>query len=261
MNNKNKIALISVLLMVQSVSANEMKNFGGIRFVKIEAGCFQMGQDKQTELSDKDKQTTANELPQHKVCIDKPFYIGESEITQKQWEDVMGNNPSKFKGMYRPVEKVSWNDTQTFVEKLNDREKGDFYRLPTEAEWEYAARAGTTTVYSFGDDAKNLRQYAWFGNEGYGGDTHEVGQKTANPWGLVDMHGNVWEWVQDWYDPNAYKNSRATNPKGAESGQYKIYRGGSWVAKASLLRSATRYSGLPMTRSGDIGFRLVREIK
>jgi formylglycine-generating enzyme required for sulfatase activity len=173
----------------------------------------------------------------------------------------MDSNPSKFKGMYRPVEKITWNDTQTFIEKLNDREKGDFYRLPTEAEWEYAARAGTSTVYSFGDDSKIIRDYAWFGNEGYGGDTHEVGQKKANAWGLVDMHGNVWEWVQDWYDPNGYKNSLATNPKGAETGQYKVYRGGSWVAKSTLLRSATRYSGLPTTRSGDIGFRLVREIK
>ena len=121
MNNKNKIALISALVMAQNVSANEMKNFEGIRFVKIEAGCFQMGQDKQTDLKEKDKQTTTNELPQHKVCIDKPFYMGESEVTQKQWEDVMGSNPSKFKGMYRPVEKVNWNDTQTFIEKLNDR--------------------------------------------------------------------------------------------------------------------------------------------
>ena len=111
----NKIALIFTLLMTQHVSANEMKNFDGIRFVKIEAGCFQMGQDKQTDISEKDKQTTTNELPQHKVCIDKPFYIGESEITQKQWESVMGSNPSKFKGMYRPVEKITWNDTQTFI--------------------------------------------------------------------------------------------------------------------------------------------------
>ncbi len=263
MKNKNKkIMLMSVIaLMGQNAQAEEFKNFDGIRFVKIEAGCFQMGQDKQTDLNAKDKQMTENELPQHKVCIDKPFYLGESEITQKQWEDVMGNNPSKFKGMYRPVERISWNDTQTFIEKLNDREKGDFYRLPTEAEWEYAARAGTTTVYSFGDDPKVIRDYAWFGNEGYGGDTHEVGQKKANPWGLVDMHGNVWEWVQDWYSPNYYKNTPEINPKGAETGQYKIYRGGSWVTKSNNLRSAVRYSGLPSTRSGDIGFRLVREIK
>jgi formylglycine-generating enzyme required for sulfatase activity len=261
MNNKNKIALISMLLATQTVSANEMKSFDGIRFVKIEAGCFQMGQDKQTELTDKDRQTTANELPQHKICIEKPFYLGESEITQKQWEDVMGSNPSKFKGMYRPVEKVTWNDTQMFIEKLNDRSKGEFYRLPTEAEWEYAARAGSQTVYSFDNDAKTLREYAWFGNEGYGGDTHEVGQKKPNAWGLVDMHGNVWEWVQDWYDPNYYQHSLASDPKGAETGQYKVYRGGSWIAKSPLLRSATRYSGLPTTRSGDIGLRLVREIK
>ena len=262
MNNKNKIALFSFLLSItqNNVSAVEMKNFDGIRFIKIEAGCFTMGQDKNTELQDKERQTTANELPQHKVCITKPFYLGESEVTQKQWEEVMGNNPSKFKGMYRPVEKVSWNDTQTFIEKLNDRAKSDIYRLPTEAEWEYAARAGAQTVYSFGDDIKTIRDYAWFGNEGYGGDTHEVGQKKANAWGLVDMHGNVWEWVQDWYDPQYYQHSGESDPKGVESGQYKIYRGGSWIAKPPLLRSAVRYSGLPATKSSDIGFRLVREI-
>jgi formylglycine-generating enzyme required for sulfatase activity len=258
---KTKLAIFCAFFVSQTVFANEMKNFDGIRFVKIEAGCFDMGQDKKTDLSDKDKQTTANELPLHKVCISKPFYIGESEITQKQWEDVMGNNPSKFKGKYRPVERVTWNDTQDFIEKLNDHEKGAFYRLPTEAEWEYAARAGTQTVYSFGNDAKNLQDYGWFGNEGYGGDSHEVGQKKANPWGLVDVHGNVWEWVQDWYDPAYYQHSLESDPKGAETAQYKVYRGGSWVAKQSNLRSAVRYSGLPTTRSGDIGFRLVREMK
>lgn len=255
--------LLPLLFIVQTVSANEMKSFNGIRFVKIEAGCFQMGQDKQTDLDEKDRKTTTNELPQHKVCIEKPFYIGETEITQKQWEDVMGtgSNPSKFKGMYRPVERVTWNDTQKFIEKLNAHEQGSFYRLPTEAEWEYAARAGTQTVWSFGDDAKNLRDYAWYGNEGYKGDSHEVGQKKPNAWGLLDVHGNVWEWVQDWYDSKSYTETPQTNPMGAETGQYKIYRGGSWVAQASLLRAATRYSGLPMIRSSDIGFRLVREIK
>jgi formylglycine-generating enzyme required for sulfatase activity len=258
---KTKVAIFCTVCVSQIVLANEMKSFEGIRFVKIEAGCFEMGQDKKTDLSEKDKNTTANELPQHKVCISKSFYIGESEITQKQWEDVMGNNPSKFKGKYRPVERVTWNDTQDFIEKLNEREKGAFFRLPTEAEWEYAARAGTQTAYSFGSDAKNSQDYAWFGNEGYGGDSHEVGQKKANPWGLVDIHGNVWEWVQDWYDPNYYQHSPETDPKGVENAQYKVYRGGSWVAKQSNLRSAARYSGLPTTRSGDIGFRLVREVQ
>lgn len=261
MNNHYSIACFCALWGSQIVMATEMKSFDGIRFVKIEAGCFNMGQDKQTSLQDKERQTTANELPQHNVCISTPFYIGEAEITQKQWEDVMGTNPSKFKGMYRPVEKVSWHDTQLFIEKLNAQAKTDTYRLPTEAEWEYAARAGTKTVYAFGDDLKSLQDYAWFGNEGYGGDTHETGQKKANAWGLVDMHGNVWEWVQDWYDPQYYQNSPANDPKGPQSGQYKIYRGGSWIAKPPLLRAAVRYSGLPATKSGDIGFRLVREIR
>lgn len=257
-----KITAFSVFMLAwQSASAVEIKSFNGIRFVKIEAGCFQMGQDKQTKLAANDKQTTGNELPQHKVCITQPFYLSETEITQQQWEDVMGSNPSKFKGLYRPVEKVSWNDTQLFIEKLNDKEKTDTYRLPTEAQWEYAARAGTQSVYSFGDDPKNTPEYAWFGNEGYGGDTHDVGKKKPNAWGLLDMHGNVWEWVQDWYEGDYYKHSLESNPQGAENGQYKIYRGGSWVAKAPLLRSAVRYSGLPSTRSSDIGFRLARDVQ
>ena len=257
-----KITAFSVFMLAwQSASAVEIKSFNGIRFVKIEAGCFQMGQDKQTQLAANDKQTTGNELPQHKVCITQPFYLSETEITQQQWEDVMGSNPSKFKGLYRPVEKVSWNDTQLFIEKLNDKEKTDAYRLPTEAQWEYAARAGTQSVYSFGDDPKNTPEYAWFGNEGYGGDTHDVGKKKPNAWGLLDMHGNVWEWVQDWYEGDYYQHSLESNPQGAENGQYKIYRGGSWVAKAPLLRSAVRYSGLPSTRSSDIGFRLARDVQ
>ncbi len=260
MKTIKKMLFLSFVLTTQNIMANESKSFAGIRFIKIEAGCFQMGQDKQTQLDSKDKQTTGNELPQHQVCIEKPFYIGESEITQKQWEDIMGNNPSKFKGFHRPVERVSWNDTQEFIKKLNAQEETTLFRLPTEAEWEYAARAGTKTVYSFGDDIKEIKSYAWFGNEGYNGDSHEVGQKKPNPWGLVDVHGNVWEWVQDWYDPAFYSKNSEKNPHGAESGQYKVYRGGSWVAKASNLRSAVRYSGLPNTRSSDIGFRLVRDI-
>ncbi|MEN9757532.1 MAG: hypothetical protein RL755_1719, partial [Pseudomonadota bacterium] len=124
MNVLIKITTLSIAILVsQQLSAAESKIFNGIRFIRVEAGCFQMGQDKQTQLAANDKQTTGNELPKHKVCIDKAFYLGETEITQKQWEDVMGNNPSKFKGMYRPVEKVSWNDTQSFIEKLNNIEK------------------------------------------------------------------------------------------------------------------------------------------
>jgi formylglycine-generating enzyme required for sulfatase activity len=258
--NFNKIMLIVFTLAVmvipsQAVRAVEYQPFAGMRFVKIAAGCFLMGRD--TEV----KESSAIELPQHRVCIEKPFYLGETEVTQKQWEAVMGSNPSKYKSLYKPVEKVNWNDVQEFIKRLNAQEGGNAFRLPTEAEWEYAARAGTTTLYSFGDNPKDLVDYAWFGNEGYHGSSHEVGTKKPNPWGLQDMHGNVWEWVQDWYDPNYYHNSPEKDPKGPDSGQYRVYRGGSWVGKAINLRSALRYSGLPVSRTGDIGFRLLREVE
>ncbi len=252
---KLALTLVVITLSSQVAQAVETQSFVGIRFVKIEAGCFLMGRD--TEL----KESSPIELPQHRVCIEKPFYLGETEVTQKQWEDVMGSNPSKYKALYKPVEKVNWSDTQEFIKRLNEKEGGNAFRLPTEAEWEYAARAGSTTLYSFGDNPKELVNYAWFGNEGYHGSSHEVGTKKPNPWGLHDMHGNVWEWVQDWYDPNYYHNSPEKDPKGPDSGQYRVYRGGSWVGKAINLRSALRYSGLPVSRTSDIGFRLLREIQ
>ncbi len=257
MNIKFIFTFIAIIIPWQLVHAVEIqhKPFAGISFVRIEAGCFLMGRD--TEV----KESSEVELPQHRVCIEKPFYLSETEITQKQWETVMGSNPSKYKGQYKPVEKVNWNDTQDFIKRLNDQEGGSFFRLPSEAEWEYAARAGSTTLYSFGDKPKDLVDYAWFGNEGYHGTSKEVGTKKPNQWGLYDMHGNVWEWVQDWYDPNYYHNSPEKDPKGPESGQYRVYRGGSWVGKAVNLRSALRYSGLPVSRTSDIGFRLLREVE
>ncbi|MCX7106437.1 MAG: formylglycine-generating enzyme family protein [Methylococcales bacterium] len=234
--------------------AIDYQSFAGIRFVKIEAGCFLMGKD--TDL----KESSPVESPQHRVCIEKPFYLGETEITQKQWETIMGSNPSKSKALYKPVEKVSWNDAQDFIKRLNNQEEGNLFRLPSEAEWEYSARAGSKSLYYFGDKQKELTTYAWFGDEGYGGASHEVALKKPNAWGLHDMHGNVWEWVQDWYDPNYYQSSPEKDPKGPDVGQYRVYRGGSWVGKNVNLRSSIRYSGLPSSRTGDIGFRLARDI-
>ncbi len=259
MKSRRKIPKILQLLTLsmlgwQSAKAIEVQAFMGIQFVKIPAGCFQMGQDKEF------KESSAAELPVHQVCIEKPFYLGETEVSQKQWEDIMGSNPSKSKGLYKPVEKVSWDDVQEFIKKLNAKEGNNLFRLPTEAEWEYAARAGSRSVYSFGDDPKDLPEYAWFGNEGYGGASHDVGQKKPNPWGLHDMHGNVWEWVQDWYGDSYYGASPEKDPQGPPSGQYRVYRGGSWVAKAVNLRCALRYSGLPNSRSRDLGFRLLRQM-
>jgi formylglycine-generating enzyme required for sulfatase activity len=222
----------------------------GMEFVLIPAGSFMMGSADDAQGADE------NEKPAHRVTISKPFYLGKYEVTQAQWEAVMGNNPSNFKGQNNPVELVSWNDVQTFIERLNQKEGTKKYRLPTEAEWEYAARAGTTTAYSFGDDKGSLGQYAWYkDNSGWG--THPVGQKKPNPWGLYDMYGNVEEWVQDTWGSNYYAESPASDPRGPSFRMpYSMIRGGSWFDYARELRSANRDSQSQDLRFDENGFRL-----
>jgi formylglycine-generating enzyme required for sulfatase activity len=249
------VVLIFSLVYQPPASAIDSKNFVGMKFIFIQSGCFQMGNENPPT------DQTVGETPSHRVCIDKPFYLGETEVTQKQWEDVMGNNPSKNKVEDKPVDRVSWNDVQEFIKKLNAKEGGNYFRLPTEAEWEYAARAGSDDDYSFGDSPGSLATYAWFGNLGYKGSPHEVAQKEPNAWGLYDMHGNVWEWVQDWYDGTYYSNSPANNPQGPEAGKYRVYRGGSYIGKAVNLRASVRFSALPTTRTHDLGFRLARQLE
>ena len=169
----------------------------------------------------------------------------------------MGYNESHFKGTDRPVERVSWNDVQVFLQKLNDLEGcSGCYKLPTEAEWEYAARAGTTTAYSFGANDSELGNYAWYAGNSNGA-THPVGEKHPNPWGLYDMHGNVWEWVHDWYDSEYYNRSSSVNPVNEEPGSNRVIRGGSWSNDAGFARSAFRGRRLPDSRGG-VGFRVLR---
>jgi len=223
----------------------------GIDFVWVPEGCFQMGCVSGISCS-----SDSNERPVHKVCLDS-FWMGKYEVTQTQWVKVMGNNPSGFKGDTRPVEKVSWNDVQKFLQKLNDQAGKEMYRLPSEAEWEYAARAGTQTVYSFGNDADRLDEYAWY-YANSGGKTHSVGQLKPNAWGLYDMHGNVWEWCQDRYDKNYYSRSPSKNPDGPSSGSNRVGHGGAWSFYARDCRSAFRVSGAPDDRFNDLGFRLLR---
>jgi formylglycine-generating enzyme required for sulfatase activity len=169
----------------------------------------------------------------------------------------MGSNPSEFKGRTNPVEKVSWDDVQVFINSLNQKEGHKRYRLPTEAEWEYAARAGSTSAYSFGDDPRQLKDYAWYRNNSEL-KTHPVGKKKPNSWGLYDMYGNVWEWVQDWFDDKYYRESPSIDPIGmiGTLGPLRVYRGGSWGNDARYVRSAYRGDDSPGLRYSYLGFRL-----
>jgi formylglycine-generating enzyme required for sulfatase activity len=209
-----------------------------------------------------------DEDPPHEVHLGG-FYIGKYEITQSQWQQVMGDNPADNVGSSHPVENVSWDDAIAFVARLSEMTER-VYRLPTEAEWEYAARAGSTTDFYFGNDTMMLGEYAWHGGNS-GGETHPVGQKTPNAWGLFDMAGNVWEWCQDWWDPDYYHRSDTlnpvnetpyvyTNPSSGEQFSARVARSGGIRGPASGLQSAHRHGGRPETRRSWIGFRVVREI-
>jgi formylglycine-generating enzyme required for sulfatase activity len=194
--------------------------------------------------------------PVHRVRIE-PFNIGMTEVTQAQWRAVMGDLPDTgFKGDTLPVESISWNDAVAFCRRLT-KLTGFQFRLPTEAEWEYAARAGTTSFYSFGDDDKMLDQYGWhIGNSG--NSTHPVGKKLPNPWGLYDMHGNVWEWCQDQWHEN-YDGAPTDGSAWLSGGDsnYRVVRGGSWYFNSHSCRSADRFRNRPGFRIYDIGLRLV----
>jgi formylglycine-generating enzyme required for sulfatase activity len=183
--------------------------------------------------------------------------MGVHEVTQAQYEQVMGVNPSEFKGANNPVETVTWDDAVEFCRRLSalpaEKAAGNVYRLPTEAEWEYACRAGTTTMYSFGDDESDLCDYGW-SRENSDGKTHPVGSKLPNAWGLYDMHGNVWEWCQDWLGD--YPRGSVTDPSGATSGSSRVYRGGSWDYTAEICRSAYRNGNVPSYRYFNFGFRV-----
>jgi formylglycine-generating enzyme required for sulfatase activity len=249
-------AFLLILAPGTSLAAEKTyTNSISMEFVLIPAGSF-MWEEEVKESSNVFGEVERTKIPARKVTISKSFYLGKYEVTQEQWYTVMGNNPAKFLGRKNPVENVSWYDAQEFVRRLNAKEGHNRYRLPTEAEWEYAARAGTTGAYSFGDDEGSLGRYAWYeGNSGK--KTHPVGQKQPNAWGLYDMHGNVEEWVQDWY--GNYSSSSVTDPKGPSSGSDRVVRGGGWYNSAQLCRAAFRYGDSPDNRGslgGSRGFRL-----
>ncbi len=228
---------------------------GGVKMemILIPAGEFLMGSP------DSDQDALSWEKPQHRVRITKPFYLGKYQVTQEQWETVMGNNPSFFKGPKNPVERVSWGDCQQFLGKLNAKSVagGGKFQLPNEAQREYACRAGSKTRYCFGDDESKLGEYAWYAANS-GTKTHPVGEKKPNAWGLYDMHGDVWEWCQDWYEPRYYKESPVDDPTGATTGSARVCRGGSWYYPAGGCRSAGRFHVEPGLRPYILGLRVSR---
>jgi formylglycine-generating enzyme required for sulfatase activity len=240
-----------------------------IEMLWCEPGTFMMGSQENEvgrELHYKGKMKLGE--TRHQVTLTKGFYLGKYEVTQAQWKKVMGTSPSKFFGENRPVEQVNWTEALRFCQELTllERKAGRLpdgweYALPTESEWEYACRAGTTTVFSFGDSLSS-KQANFKGTEPYGGavgpslkQTTNVGSYAANPWGFFDMHGNVWEWTADWYQA-AYPSGNVTDPTGLASGSSRVDRGGSWLSTGSDLRSAGRHYSTPGTRHNNLGFRV-----
>jgi sulfatase modifying factor 1 len=242
-----------------STSAVEGKPFTipdlSMEMLWVKPGTFEMG----SPSSEKDRQD--RETP-YTVTLTEGFYLGQYEVTQSQWEKVMGSNPSEFKGADRPVETVSWTDVTAFCAKLTASEQvagrlpaGMTYQLPTEAQWEYACRAGTKTAFSFGDEL--TAKDANYAHDGYGTGlrrTSNVGQYASNPWGFHDMHGNVLEWCADWYGD--YPTGAARDPVGPAGGSSRVLRGGSWLGTAYVARSAVRSWNEPAISNFILGFRL-----
>ncbi len=235
-----------------------VKNRFGMEFRLIKAGEFLMG----SPASEKDR---SSEEEQHRVRISRNFYMQTTDVTQGQWKSLVGTDPWKGKTYVKeeadyPATYVSWDDAVAFCRKLSERD-GVQCRLPTEAEWEYACRAGSRAAYSFGGDAGDLSAYAWFDGHAWNQDekyAHRVGQKRANEFGLHDMHGNVWEWCSDWHDSNYYSKSPLTDPKGPSEGSGRVFRGGSWFELPQFCRSAYRSRDSPSFRFNYLGFRVLR---
>ncbi|MDR3229255.1 MAG: formylglycine-generating enzyme family protein [Puniceicoccales bacterium] len=241
-----------------------LPNNVALEMLPVAAGSFTMG----SPSSEPEREPyRAYSETQHRVRITRPYWLGKYEVTQAQWQAVMGRNPSYFKGAQRPVEKVSWSEAMEFCQKLTAQERaagrlpaGYRYTLPTEAQWEYACRAGTTTPFSTGDNLTTA-QANYNGNGPYNGNakgknrktTTDVGSFVANAWGFHDMHGNVWEWCSDWDETSP---AGGDDPLGAAPGSYRVNRGGSWFDRARRCRSAIRDRYEPLRRQSELGFRL-----
>ena len=222
-----------------------------IEMVFVKGGCFEMGDSFGDGFDD--------EEPVHEVCVDD-FHIGKYEVTQAEWQAVMGNNPGKFKGDRHPVDSVSWEDAQAFIARLNQL-TGKAYRLPTEAEWEYAARSGGKKEKWAGtNDSARLGEYAWYSANSRKA-THAVGARKPNGLGVCDMSGNVWEWVHDYYEMTWYDRSEKDNPQGPQAGDFRTMRGGSFGNQAHALRVTERGNSKPTLRDIGVGFRLAAPSK
>ena len=251
-----RFVLLCILLASISITPvygqqpKAITNSIGMKMVLISAGAFTMGSPIE-EVG-----RLANETP-HEVTISKSYYLGAYEVNQEQYEKVMGNNPSEFKGAKNPVEMVTYEDAVHYCKKLSElaeeKAAGREYKLPTEAEWEYACRVGSNTAFHFGDIEESLLEYAWFAKNA-GGKTNLVGEKKSNARGLYDMHGNVCEWCQDWYAD--YPSSATNDPQGPNGGTYKVVRGGGWLNGAGRCRSAFRSWRGPSNRDLSLGFRV-----
>ena len=216
-----------------------------MKFSWIPAGDFLMGSNK----------GEPDEQPVHRVKLDKGFFMSHTEVTQAQYCAIIGGNPSHFKGDNLPVDSVTWNESVAFCKTLSLRE-GETYRLPAEAEWEYACRAWTSTQFGFGESESNIDNYAWrYSNSGW--QSHPTGTKKPNAFGLYDMHGNAWEWCADWYGKDYYSKSPELDPTGPVRGNLRVLRGGSWCRNASFCRSANRDWYGPDHRNPSNGFRVV----
>jgi len=239
----------------QPEESKEIVNSLGMRFVRIPKGTFLMGSPNDDDRAGKDE-------VQHEVTLTKDFFMSTLEVTQEQYERVMGGLPSELNslGAKKPVNHVSWTEATNFARRLSDfpEESKDQrkYRLPTEAEWEYACRAGTQTGYSFGDSDLRIDEFAWYDGNSRS-HLHEGGQKKPNSYGLYDMHGNVWEWCSDWYGD--YPSTPLTDPRGPDAGSFRVLRGGSWNFGPYSVRCARRGFNTPGDRYFNYGFRLVLE--
>lgn len=250
-------------------SPSQIETDGGVQMVLVPGGWFHMGSDREDQT---------DETP-HRVYV-SPFYIDRHEVTQREYTRLMGENPSLWKGEDAPVEQIRWAKAAAYCNARSRREglqpaydektwqcdfRADGYRLPTEAEWEYAARAGTHTAYCFGDNPAGLKAYAWF-KENCTRKPRPVAQKKPNPWGLYDVHGNVWEWCNDFYREDYYRQSPAKDPRGPETGENKVLRGGCWNSRPDQCRSSYRNYENPgyhdvcfgKDTHGFVGFRCVR---